>query len=332
MTRRHDMKRRLLLPALLLAGALPLRAEFIFDAEVPLEARVEAAIDRAQDWLVKQQRPNGSWGNCNGRNGLACMALMVNGNTPGHNRHGAKIAQGVDFLIGSQHENGYLVVGASGNMYQHALATLALVEAYGMTHNPAIREAVIKAVDLIVSAQNQTGGWRYTPTAQDADLSVTVMQTMALRAAVEVGVYVPKESIDFAVAYVRKNFNEQTGSFGYGGVDAGNFNRAGAGVVCLQSCGYTDDPRIPKAVKYMMANVKYDDTVGGGGVPWYGHYYCGVAMYHYGGEAWKTYYPKICDKVLKDWTQHGAYGDVLDTAWAVLVLGVPYRYLPIYQR
>ena len=320
-----------LVAALLTASGA--RAAFIFDAEVPLETRVETAIERAQDWLAKQQRPNGSWGNCNGRNGLACMALMCNGNTPGHNKHGARIAQGIDFIIGSQHENGYLTVGATGNMYQHALATLALVEAYGMTHNPAIREAVIKGVDLILSAQNQTGGWHYNPTDQDADISVTVMQAMALRAAVEVGVHVPKESIDFAVAYVRRNFNESTGSFGYASVDPGNFNRAGAGVVCLQSCGYTDDPRIAKAVKYMMANVKYDNTTGGGGIyPWYGHYYCGVAMYHYGGEAWKTYYPKICDKVLQDWVKYGAYSDVLDTSWAILVLGVPYRYLPIYQR
>jgi hypothetical protein len=224
---RHPVARKVgLAPVVALAAFLltfaSARAGFVFDAEVPMDARVEAAIDRAQEWLVKQQRPNGSWGNCNGRNGLACMALMCNGNTPGHGKYGAKVAQGIDFIIGSQHENGYLVVGDTGNMYQHALATLALVEAYGMSQNPAIREAVIKAVDLILSAQNQTGGWRYTPTSQDADLSVTVMQTMALRAAVEVGVYVPKESIDFAVAYVRKNFNENTGSFGYTGVDAGN--------------------------------------------------------------------------------------------------------------
>jgi len=316
--------------AIVLLTTTAVRAAFVFDAEVPLETRVEAAIDRAQDALVKQQQHNGSWGNCNGCNGLACMALMVNGNTPGHNKHGAHIAQGIDFIIGSQHENGYLVVGSTGNMYQHALATLALVEAYGMSQNPAIREAVIKAVDLIVSAQNQSGGWRYTPTSQDADLSVTVMQTMALRAAAEVGVYVPREAIDFAVAYVRKGFNENTGSFGYCGVDPGNFNRAGAGVVCLQSCGYTDDPRIPRAVQYMMTNVKYDET--GSRMSWYGHYYCGVAMYHYGGEAWKTYYPRICEKVLLDWQKFGAYSDVLDTSWAILVLGVPYRYLPIYQR
>jgi len=309
--------------------ASPLRAEFIFDAEVPMDAPVEAAISRAQEALVKQQQANGSWGNCNGRNALACMALMVNGSTPGYGKHGAHIAQGIDFLMRSAHDNGYLVVGSTGNMYQHALATLALSEAYGMTHNPAIRDALMKAVSLILSAQNATGGWRYHPTSQDADMSVTVMQTMALRAAVEVGVYVPKESIEFAVTFVRRMFNEETASFGYSSPDKGNLNRAGAGVVCLQSCGYLDDPRIPRAVKYIMDHMTYDSAT-----QWYGHYYSSVALYHYGGEAWKAYYPRICQKVLGDWqrTPSGAYGDVLETSWAILVLGVPYRYLPIYQR
>ena len=324
--------RRLRVAALLaaLGAAAAGRAEFIFDAEVPLDPRVETAIERAQKWLARSQRHNGSWGNCNGRNGVACMALMVNGNTPGHGPLGAKIALGIDFLMNSQHPNGYLIVGQTGNIYQHALATLALVDAYGMTHNPSIRESAIKAVDLIVNAQNQTGGWRYQPTSQDADLSVTVMQTMALRAAVGTGIHVPRESVDFAVGYVRRMFSENSGSFGYSSPDGGNFNRAGAGVVCLQSCGYTDDPRIPRAVKYMLANAKFDNS--GGSMQWYGHYYCGVAMYHYGGEAWKTYYPKICQKVLDDWSKREAYGDVLDTSWALLVMGVPYRYLPIYQR
>jgi hypothetical protein len=318
--------------ALLLALTGVARAEFTFDAEVPLEPRVEEAIARAQAGLAQKQLANGSWGNCNGRNGLACMAMMVNGNSPGHGKQGAKIAQGIDFIINSQHANGYLVVGNTGNMYQHALSTLALVEAYGMTHNPAIREAVIKAVDLIVGAQNQTGGWRYSPTSQDADLSVTVMQTMALRAATETGIYVPKESIDFAIAFVRRMFNDKNATFGYTSPDEGNFNRAGAGVVCLQSCGYTDDPRIPRTVKYMIENAKYDSGGSSSSDPWYGYYYCGIAMYHYGGEAWKTFYPRICEKVLKDWEKNPSYGDVLDTSWAILVIGTPYRYLPIYQR
>ena len=39
------------------------------------------------------------------------------------------------------------------------------------------------AVRCIQNAQNREGGWRYLPGAEDADMSVTVCQVMALRAA-----------------------------------------------------------------------------------------------------------------------------------------------------
>jgi squalene cyclase len=306
------------------------RAEFTFDADVPLDPKVEVTIARAQEWLARSQQQNGSWGGCNGRNALAIMALMVNGTTPGHGKYGARVATGIDFLINSQHENGYLVVGSSGNMYQHALATLCLAEAHGMTHNLAIREALIKAVDLIVKAQAPSGGWRYKPVPEDADLSVTVMQIMALRACVETGVFVPKETVDLGIKFVKNVWNSKTSSFGYSTRDDGNFNRAAAGTVSLQSCNLHSDPIVPHAVAYMMKNVSYSSA--SESKFWYGHYYASVALYHYGGTAWKSYYPKICAKVMKDWEAGGHYRDALDTAWAILVLGVPYRYLPIYQR
>ena len=48
---------------------------------------------------------------------------------------------------------------------------------------PDVREALRRAVRLIVNTQNSEGGWRYQPVRNDADLSVTVCQIMALRAA-----------------------------------------------------------------------------------------------------------------------------------------------------
>jgi len=43
-------------------------------------------------------------------------------------------------------------------------------------------------------------------------------------------------------------------------------------------------------------------------------------------------YTEADAKVLNDWASSRHYRDIIDTAWAVLVIGVPYRYLPIYQR
>ena len=73
-------------------------------------------------------------------------------------------------------------------MYGHGFATLFLAEVYGMTPRPDVRETLRKAVRLIVQTQNQEGGWRYHPVRNDAALSVTSCQIMALRAARTTGV------------------------------------------------------------------------------------------------------------------------------------------------
>lgn len=67
------------------------------------------------------------------------------------------------------------------------------------------------AVELIVRTQNSAGGWRYNPAPEDADLSVTVCQMMALRAARNAGIGVAKETIDRAVDYVRRSQNADGG-------------------------------------------------------------------------------------------------------------------------
>src|SRR4029078_2225181 len=82
-----------------------------------------------------------------------------------------------------------------GPMYEHGFGALFLAEGHGMVGNRELREEVRtklkRAVTLIVDSQNGEGGWRYQPEARDADISVTICQIMALRAARNAGVYVP---------------------------------------------------------------------------------------------------------------------------------------------
>ena len=61
-----------------------------------------------------------------------------------------------------------------------------------------LREKLSLAVKLIVNSQNNEGGWRYYPKKDDADISVTVCQVMALRAAHNAGMLVPKKTIERA--------------------------------------------------------------------------------------------------------------------------------------
>ncbi len=315
----------------------PLRVRAFFeDAFVKLDPTAESAITRAQRWIAGSQRADGSWhtqhGHSNtGEIAFALLALMVNGSVPGEGVYGKEVARGVQFLVNVQKANG-LIIGntSSGPMYQHALATLALTECVGMTQNPKIRAAVMRAVNLIVDTQHGEGGWRYQPRMEPGDISVTVMQVMALRAAVEAGVYVPEETIRRAVRFVKACYHPEEKGFRYMARSGGAaFPRTAAGLVCLQSVGLHEDPVIPDVVDYLMEHAFQEKP---GSHYWYGHYYASVGLYHYGGDPWKSYYPKIKQKILRDWEKHGHYHSLLDTAWAVLILGVPYRYLPIYQR
>lgn len=307
------------------------RGEFIFDATVPLYPKVEESIEKGQGWLAGVQDKGGSWDRNNGVNAMATMALMVNGSTPGKGKYGTQVARAINYIISSQEASGFLAVGDRGPMYQHALATLALAEAYGMTHNADIRAALIRAIDLIVETQDYGGGWRYQPKMEPGDLSITVMQVMALRACTEFGIFVPEETINHAITFIKSCWRENEAGFSYlpgsGGI---NFNRAAAGVVCLQSVGLYDDPVIPRAIN-TISKMAFEEW-GSREHFWYGQYYASVALYHHGGESWKTYYPKICEAIMKDWQKQNHYRDALDTSWAILVMGVPYRYLPIYQR
>ena len=219
-------------------------------------------------------------------------------------------------------------------MYQHALSVVFLSEVYGMTANPRIRSALIRGVNLIVRTQHSGGGWRYRPMLEQGDVSATVMQVMALKGAAEAGIYVPSETVENAVKFLRECFNEKVGGFGYmNGRGEAAFPRTAAGVVSMQTLGFEQDSLVHRGVKYIMDSTKGETMGDKKKHYWYGHYYASVALYHYGGDDWKIYYPRIQDKIVTDWEDARKRGKgVLETSWQVLVLGVPYRYLPIYQR
>ncbi len=113
---------------------------------------------------------------------FALLAFLSQGHLPNQGLYGPEVAKGCRFLLASARADGYLVGTRGGNMYSHAMATLALAEMWGMTGDKDIKPVLTKAVNLIVGSQNHEGGWRYEPRPTGADISVTIMQVMALRA------------------------------------------------------------------------------------------------------------------------------------------------------
>ena len=312
------------------------------DLITPAAAR---AIDRGLALLASRQDDDGAFGSGGySRNvavcGLAGMAFMSAGSTPGRGRYGRNVERCVDFILANTQESGFINIpnaSSHGPMYGHGFATLFLAECYGMTMRSEIREKLAKAVALIVNTQNSEGGWRYQPQRRDADISVTICQIMALRAARNAGLFVPRETIDRCTEYVKRSQNAD-GGFMYmlqgGGQSA--FPRSAAGVVALYSAGIYDSPEIKKGLDYLLPFMPRGNDFNRESHYFYGHYYAVQAMWHAGGDYWARWYPAIRDALIARQGEDGAWMDAIGaeygTAMACVVLQMPNNYLPIFQR
>ena len=299
-----------------------------------LTPRAESAINNGLKFLARTQAKDGGWDTSyrSASTALALMAFMLQGHFPKHGKYGVTVARGLDFLLKQSKEgSGYF----GKNMYQHALATLALSEIWGMSDRDEIRDALKIAVRIILRSQNRAGGWRYRPYPSDADISVTVMQIVALHSAKEAGIYVPQRTIDRARSYVLSCQVPFTGGFGYTGPSGEGFARTAAGVTSLLMCGMSPKDRpVQAGLGYLFRypNEKFSM----GGLFFYAHYYAIQAVYQAGEAYYQKWYPKIHDALLKRGSANGSwrsgYGSAYGTSLAILILGVPYRFLPVYQR
>ncbi len=304
----------------------------------------DQAIAKGLEYLAKRQHDDGSFGSGTYHGNVAVtalsgMAFMAGGSLPNRGPHGATVAQALDYILASTQESGFIVHAPSathGPMYGHGFATLFLAESYGSSHWPEHRDKLVKAVGLIVNTQNQEGGWRYQPQRLDADISVTICQVMALRAARNAGIHVPKETIDRCVEYVKRCQNPD-GGFMYmaqGGESA--FARSAAGVVALQSAGIYTGQEIDKGIGYLRQFVPRPGVTRHEPYYFYGHYYAVQAFWHRGGEPWQQWFPAIRDELIARQRDDGSWTDPISTefatAVAALILQVPDNYLHIFER
>jgi len=343
------------------------------------------AIGKGLAWLAREQQEDGSWTanvgyklNHNyvatakgtghpGVSALAGIAFLAGGNIPGRGLYGQNVKAAVDYILTCVTPDG--MISSNGTrMYSHAFATLFLAEVYGMTRDVEVKNALERATAFTWKCQNQNGAWRYAPYAQDSDMSITVCQVMALRAARNIGIRIPKESIDRAVNYVLMSANtnsgdtENFGSFKYQYRlqniirTRSSFALTAAGLTTLYSAGlYTDQdilahirehklthylreappPRIGPILDYLHS--RYLTTTRAHYYYFYGNYYAVQAMFIAGGNDWERYFTRVQYDLVRSQEEDGHWpikqvGDVFSTAAACLILQIPYRYLPIFQR
>jgi squalene cyclase len=317
--------------------------------EVVVDAETEQVIAGALRWLTANQAPNGSWSAKGGRmrgehpvamTGYSLIALMAAGNLPEEGEYAKEVDAGMRFLLDSMQPDGeFRDVEGARYMYNHGVATIALSELYGQTQHPAMRPKLERAIRLILESQatqgEHSGGWRYQPRPGDADISITVLQVVALRSAKNAGFAVPQRTIDDAIAYVKRCQDPGSGGFSYQANrrDPG-FARTAAAIYSLQVCGLYDDPMVAAGARYLTDNSNPNQQ-------WwtYGCNYAGPAMYMIGGDTWRNWYDLQRAQYLKSvkragdqcWWE-GEIGAVYCTAAYATILAMPWHYLPLYQR
>ncbi|MHC4731661.1 MAG: hypothetical protein ACYS6Z_13880, partial [Planctomycetota bacterium] len=298
---------------------------------------------------------------------LAGMAFLSGGHLPGQGPYGDVMDRALDFVLRSVQEDGQ-VTAYKTRMYSHAFSLLFLAEVYGMTGRPDLREHIDRAVEFTYKSQNEKGGWRYAPLARDSDMSITVCQVVALREARNIGIRVPRKTIDKALKYVMESAitppHSDSGAFLYQHKDV-PFNRnsfalTAAGLTTIYQAGLYSDravarfcrdhnirrvPSIRHCLSYLRRHYEtvwmdYSDHY----FYYYGNYYAAQAMYTHGGRAWERWYSTVRDDLLQIANQRRAtggreiywhsrhVGDVFPTAVAAIILQVPKHYLPIFQR
>ncbi|MEM9884161.1 MAG: prenyltransferase/squalene oxidase repeat-containing protein [Planctomycetota bacterium] len=309
---------------------------------VEITPETRTAIDRGLARLATLQAEDGSYGAERygrhvGITAIAALAFMADGHLPGRGAYGEHVRRATDFVLDHATESGLIAADTShGPMYGHGYATLLLGEVYGMTGDTRVREALLRSIRLIVNTQNHEGGWRYQPQPIDADISVTITQVMALRSARDAGLAVPKETIDRAITYVRQCQNPADGGFRYMLSAGGSaYPRSAAGVASLQYAGVYEDDAVTDGLEYLMRASRGLGAQGGGHY-YYGQYYAAQAMFLAGGEYWAEWFPRARQELLT--RQGGAggwssnHGEAYGTGMSLLVLQVPNRLLPIFQR
>jgi hypothetical protein len=322
----------------------------------------EDAVERALDYLARNQEPDGRWTYVERRTrpgerepnahdtaitGLATLAFLAADHTPANDGpYRETVTSAVNFLLAAQRANGDLR-GAqpgggadAGNMYDQGIATLALCEAAQMTGDKKITEAATRGAGFIVKAQSrESGGWRYLP-GEYGDTSVFGWQVMALHSARQLGFEVPEKTRRNALRYVTL---ASTGR-----------NRALAGY----QPGH--GPSQAMTAELLFARMLLGDELTDEGqreasayltqrlpdarrADFYGWYYGSLSLLQLQNDAWNKWNERTRETLVKmqkrggaddgcwdgniQWRDRG--GTIYSTALGALTLEVYYRYLPL---
>lgn len=330
-------------------------------------SRTEAAVARGLRWITLHQHPNGSWPldafhkspDCNGQcrnaghihtgpggTALALQALLGAGQTHTYGIYRDAVADGLQYLVDIQEEDGDLRgdTRANAGMYVQALAAIALADALAMTGDRRLVAPAQNAIDFITASQHDAGGWRYHP-GEAGDTSVIGWQLMAMHSGRAAGLKVSDLALIGASFYLDSAQFDPDGAF-YSYQPGGGFSEVmtAEGLLSRMYLGWQRRNRgLGRGVLRLAED--FPPTRSEPNI--YYWYYATQVMHHWGGPTWKRWNQQMRDVLVSSQSTHGheagswwyphtphgnRAGRLYMTALACCTLEVYYRHAPLFRK
>lgn len=349
------------------------------DPNQSIDPQTELAIELGLEFLARYQRDDGSWRlqdfdtevlirSDTAATALALLAFQGAGYTHVESKYSMQVSRAISFLAKNQRETGDLYIpqnpasDQNGWLYSHAIASLALCEAYGMTQDESLRPIAQKAVNFMVSSQDpKRGGWRYRPES-GSDTSVTGWYMMALQSAKLAGLEVPPTTFDAIKNYVERAqvsseephlyrynpFAPDTKDYSYGLRPTAVMTSVGL-LIRLYLGWQRNDKQMMDGASYLLTHSPKNGSKEKSLRDTYYWYYATQVIFHMGGDYWKRWHDTLNPILIRDQVREGRYAGSWDPMkpvpdlWAnyggrlyvttmnLLSLEVSYRHLPLYE-
>lgn len=334
------------------------------------------AIDAALQWLSKHQDEDGRWDcdsfmkhdttgdTCDGPGnavhdvgvtGLALLAFLASNHTLSHGAYSDNVTKAVRWLKDQQAPNGLIGRNAQHDfLYDHAIATLAIVEVYGLSDDRSLRQCAQQALDYLEIHRNPKAAWRYQPRDGDNDVSITTWCTAAYAAGMDFQLNVPMDAATHIAKYL-DSVTDPTGRHGYAQFGDSSARKPGehykrfpvgqcetmtaVGWFCRFLLGKTveTDPVMQPAADLI---INKPPAFVEASTDYYYWFYGSLAMFQVGGEHWSTWSKQLRGALLPvqrvdgnfagSWDPASVWGEdggrLYVTAAATLALQAEFRY------
>lgn len=239
------------------------------------------------------------------------------------------------------------------NMYAHALATIVVCEAYGLSAygeraDDRLRVPAQKAIKHIAQSQHNDGGWRYGP-RQPGDMSATGWMFLAIRSGQLSGLPLERQYLNKAQRFITDCAagpeEARFSRYAYQPQGEAKLSLSAAGLLTRQYLGWKKDvPDLGVGVKYLMENMPPESGTSLG--PIYYYYYATQVLHHMEGAEFDLWNHRMREHLIRtqakdghkagSWNPQGVdYGSragrLYSTSMALMTLEVYYRHLPLYR-